>query len=112
MIFNWAKSRTTDFKAGDVGYIPRTFGHYMPNQAERSSIDIRSRLRQPGRLVAARSSRRRGCCRISWRKTHGEKTKSRFTTDPHRPWKSVKDFHTPAAQRLSIDKTKTPPKCH
>ena len=46
------------------------------------------------------------------RKTHGEKTKSRFTTDPHRPWKSVKDFHTPAAQRLSIDKTKTPPKCH
>src|SRR6202042_1916073 len=27
----------------------------------------------------------------------------------HRPWKSLQDFHTPAAQRLLINKTKRKP---
>jgi transposase-like protein len=31
----------------------------------------------------------------------------------HRPWKSLQDFHTPAAQRLLINKTKrNRPRCH
>ncbi len=31
VFFNGAKARTADFNAGDVGYIPRTFGHYIEN---------------------------------------------------------------------------------
>ncbi len=31
VFFNGGKARTADFNAGDVGYIPRTFGHYIEN---------------------------------------------------------------------------------
>ena len=31
VFFNGAKARTADFSAGDVGLVPRTFGHYVEN---------------------------------------------------------------------------------
>ncbi len=31
VFFNAAKARTADFHAGDVGYIPKTLGHYIEN---------------------------------------------------------------------------------
>jgi oxalate decarboxylase len=31
VFFNGGKASTADFAAGDVGYIPRTFGHYVEN---------------------------------------------------------------------------------
>ena len=31
VFFNGAKARTADFNAGDVGYVPQTFGHYVEN---------------------------------------------------------------------------------
>jgi oxalate decarboxylase len=31
VFFNAAKARTADFAAGDVGYVPRTLGHYVEN---------------------------------------------------------------------------------
>ncbi len=31
VFFNGAKARTQDFNPGDVGYIPKTFGHYIEN---------------------------------------------------------------------------------
>ncbi len=31
VFFNGSKARTADFNAGDVGYIPRTLGHYIEN---------------------------------------------------------------------------------
>ena len=31
VFFNGGKARTADFNAGDVGYVPRTFGHYIEN---------------------------------------------------------------------------------
>ena len=31
VFFNGAKARTADFNAGDVGYVPRTLGHYVEN---------------------------------------------------------------------------------
>jgi oxalate decarboxylase len=31
VFFTAAKARTADFSAGDVGYVPRTFGHYVEN---------------------------------------------------------------------------------
>ncbi len=31
VFFNGAKARTADFHAGDVGYVPKTFGHYIEN---------------------------------------------------------------------------------
>src|SRR5579883_480309 len=31
VFFNGGKARTQDFNAGDVGYVPRTFGHYIEN---------------------------------------------------------------------------------
>jgi oxalate decarboxylase len=31
VFFNGGKARTADFAAGDVGLVPRTFGHYIEN---------------------------------------------------------------------------------
>lgn len=31
VFFNGSKARTADFNAGDVGYVPKTFGHYVEN---------------------------------------------------------------------------------
>jgi oxalate decarboxylase len=31
VFFNGAKARTADFKSGDVGLVPRTFGHFVEN---------------------------------------------------------------------------------
>jgi oxalate decarboxylase len=31
VFFNGGKARTADFAAGDVGLVPRTFGHYVEN---------------------------------------------------------------------------------
>jgi oxalate decarboxylase len=31
VFFNGGKARTADFNAGDVGYVPKTFGHYVEN---------------------------------------------------------------------------------
>ncbi len=31
VFFNGGKARTQDFNAGDVGYVPKTFGHYVEN---------------------------------------------------------------------------------
>ena len=31
VFFNGGKARTADFNAGDVGYVPKTFGHYIEN---------------------------------------------------------------------------------
>jgi oxalate decarboxylase len=31
VFFNGAKARTADFNAGDVGYVPKTLGHYVEN---------------------------------------------------------------------------------
>jgi oxalate decarboxylase len=31
VFFNGGKARTQDFTAGDVGYVPKTFGHYIEN---------------------------------------------------------------------------------
>jgi oxalate decarboxylase len=31
VFFNGGKARTADFAAGDVGYVPQTFGHYVEN---------------------------------------------------------------------------------
>ena len=31
VFFNGAKARTADFRSGDVGYVPKTFGHYIEN---------------------------------------------------------------------------------
>jgi oxalate decarboxylase len=31
VFFNGSKARTADFTAGDVGYVPKTFGHYVEN---------------------------------------------------------------------------------
>lgn len=34
VFFNGAKARTADFRAGDVGVVPRTFGHYIENTGD------------------------------------------------------------------------------
>ena len=34
VFFNGGKARTADFHAGDVGYVPRTFGHYIENTGD------------------------------------------------------------------------------
>ncbi len=31
VFFNGGKARTADFNAGDVGYVPKTLGHYIEN---------------------------------------------------------------------------------
>jgi oxalate decarboxylase len=38
VFFNGAKARTADFNAGDVGYVPRTFGHYVENTGDTDLI--------------------------------------------------------------------------
>jgi oxalate decarboxylase len=38
VFFNGAKGRTADFNAGDVGYIPRTLGHYIENTGDTDLI--------------------------------------------------------------------------
>lgn len=34
VFFNGGKGRTADFNAGDVGYVPQTFGHYVENTGD------------------------------------------------------------------------------
>ena len=34
VFFNGGKARTADFDAGDVGYVPKTFGHYIENTGD------------------------------------------------------------------------------
>ena len=34
VFFTGAKARTADFSAGDVGYVPRVFGHYIENTGD------------------------------------------------------------------------------
>ena len=34
VFFNGAKARTADFAAGDVGYVPKTYGHYVENTGD------------------------------------------------------------------------------
>ena len=53
-----------------------------PNQPERASIDICSRLRQQADLLLRTRAAVVDAAESPERKTHGEKTKSRFTTDP------------------------------
>ncbi len=38
VFFNGGKSRTADFNAGDVGYVPKTFGHYIENTGDTDLI--------------------------------------------------------------------------
>jgi oxalate decarboxylase len=38
VFFNASKARTADFNAGDVGYVPKTFGHYVENTGDTDLI--------------------------------------------------------------------------
>lgn len=38
VFFNGAKARTADSVAGDVGYVPRTLGHYVENTGDTDLI--------------------------------------------------------------------------
>ena len=38
LFFNGGKARTADFNAGDVGYVPKTFGHYVENTGDTDLI--------------------------------------------------------------------------
>jgi oxalate decarboxylase len=38
VFFTAAKARTMDFQAGDVGYVPQTFGHYIENTGDTDLI--------------------------------------------------------------------------
>jgi oxalate decarboxylase len=38
VFFNGAKARTADFNAGDVGYVPKTLGHYVENVGDSDLI--------------------------------------------------------------------------
>ena len=40
VFFTGAKARTMDFNAGDMGYVPQTFGHYVENTGETDLIFI------------------------------------------------------------------------
>ena len=40
VFFTAAKARTMDFNAGDVGYVPQTFGHYVENIGDTDLIFI------------------------------------------------------------------------
>lgn len=35
---NGGKARTADFSAGDVGYVPKTLGHYVENVGDKELI--------------------------------------------------------------------------
>ena len=34
VFFNGGKARTADFNGGDIGLVPRTFGHYIENLSD------------------------------------------------------------------------------
>ena len=38
LFLNAAKARTIDFKAGDVGFVPRTMGHYIENTGDTDMV--------------------------------------------------------------------------
>ena len=38
LFINGGKARTADFKASDVGYVPRTLGHYIENMGDTDLI--------------------------------------------------------------------------
>src|SRR6202000_2770453 len=38
VFFTGSKARTADFAAGDVGYVPRTLGHYIENTGDTDLI--------------------------------------------------------------------------
>jgi oxalate decarboxylase len=38
VFFTGSKARTNDFAAGDVGYVPRSFGHYVENTGDTDLI--------------------------------------------------------------------------
>jgi oxalate decarboxylase len=38
VFFNGGKARTADFNAGDIGYVPRTLGHYIENTGDTDLI--------------------------------------------------------------------------
>ncbi len=40
VFFTAAKARTMDFAAGDVGYVPQTFGHYVENTGDEDLVFI------------------------------------------------------------------------
>ncbi|MBV9406277.1 MAG: cupin domain-containing protein, partial [Acidobacteriaceae bacterium] len=40
VFFNGGKARTADFNAGDVGYVPKTLGHYIENTGDTDLIFI------------------------------------------------------------------------
>ena len=40
VFFTAAKARTMDFAAGDVGYVPQTFGHYIENTGDTDLIFV------------------------------------------------------------------------
>jgi len=40
VFFTGAKARTMDFKAGDVGYVPQTFGHYVENTGDTDLVFV------------------------------------------------------------------------
>jgi oxalate decarboxylase len=40
VFFTAAKARTMDFNAGDVGYVPQTFGHYVENTGDTDLVFI------------------------------------------------------------------------
>lgn len=40
VFFNGGKARTADFNAGDVGYVPKTFGHYIENTGDTDLIFV------------------------------------------------------------------------
>ncbi len=40
VFFTAAKARTMDFNAGDIGYIPQTFGHYVENTGDTDLVFI------------------------------------------------------------------------
>jgi len=40
VFFTAAKARTMDFQAGDMGYVPQTFGHYVENTGDEDLVFI------------------------------------------------------------------------
>lgn len=38
VFFNGGKVRTQDFNTGDVGYVPKTFGHYIENTGKTNLV--------------------------------------------------------------------------
>ena len=40
LFYNSAKARTMDFNPGDIGYVPKTFGHYIENTGDTDLVFI------------------------------------------------------------------------